>query len=368
MSYTDPGYSAHDVEDGDITANVTVAYFKLVTGTLVAVTSIDTADPGEYQINYSVSDAGGNTANESRIVNVLPLLLAEPSNDAFLFTPHVVMQILDIDTGQPVSTLYNLADFELKYKDTGVVIATGTDTFDFNVTGSLDEKVYIFTVDKGLPTEQSFEFTIIHYPIDRVYYSTIGKGDIDYELVTVGLYKNDEAISDNTFEVLDWGVTSQLMLKVNGLIEEGGVIEVYDAGTLIQTINNPRVDGQYTITGVTSENISVKYNYNRYGHQQGSVQTVDILPYRNILNRVGYGELQGESISNYLVLNQTLTELPIIDNVAYTGFGHEGISGYLQLNQTLTDMNVADNVAYNLLGETAIMNHLVIQQSNTEVN
>jgi PKD repeat protein len=51
-SFTDPGASANDNVDGDITANI------VVTGT------VNNMNPGEYVLAYNVSDAAGNAATE----------------------------------------------------------------------------------------------------------------------------------------------------------------------------------------------------------------------------------------------------------------------------------------------------------------
>jgi len=59
-TYIEPGYSANDDVDGDITNNVKV------TGT------VDTHTEGDYTLYYNVSDKAGNAAEEqSRKVKVL---------------------------------------------------------------------------------------------------------------------------------------------------------------------------------------------------------------------------------------------------------------------------------------------------------
>jgi hypothetical protein len=57
-TYTDPGYTATDDVDGDITTNV------VTSGT------VNTAQVGEYVITYTVSDAAGNTDSQERTVYV----------------------------------------------------------------------------------------------------------------------------------------------------------------------------------------------------------------------------------------------------------------------------------------------------------
>ncbi len=64
-SFTDPGATASDAHDGDLTANI------VVTG------SVNTHIPGEYILRYNVSDAAGNAATE-RIRTVTVVSVATP--------------------------------------------------------------------------------------------------------------------------------------------------------------------------------------------------------------------------------------------------------------------------------------------------
>ncbi|MBN1576587.1 MAG: right-handed parallel beta-helix repeat-containing protein [Chitinispirillaceae bacterium] len=61
-SYDDPGCTADDPEDGDITSSVTVDYGSLDTGE---------AEEGTYTITYSVSDKAGNSDDATRKVVVV---------------------------------------------------------------------------------------------------------------------------------------------------------------------------------------------------------------------------------------------------------------------------------------------------------
>lgn len=60
-SYVEPGFTAIDNRDGDITSSV------VVTG------SVDTATVGSYVLTYTVSDQAGNTATATRTVRVNPV-------------------------------------------------------------------------------------------------------------------------------------------------------------------------------------------------------------------------------------------------------------------------------------------------------
>lgn len=57
-NYTDPGFSASDNYDGDLTANVT------------STNNLDTSKIGVYNINYSVTDSSNNTGTATRKIYV----------------------------------------------------------------------------------------------------------------------------------------------------------------------------------------------------------------------------------------------------------------------------------------------------------
>lgn len=58
-TFTDPGATAFDAEDGDLTSAI------------VATGTVNVANLGSYTIDYSVTDSGGLSATTSRIVNVI---------------------------------------------------------------------------------------------------------------------------------------------------------------------------------------------------------------------------------------------------------------------------------------------------------
>ncbi len=60
LQYSDPGYTANDNVDGDLTSQVTLDSSQLDLNTI-----------GSYQVSYSVQDSAGNTATENRTVNVI---------------------------------------------------------------------------------------------------------------------------------------------------------------------------------------------------------------------------------------------------------------------------------------------------------
>ncbi len=65
--YMEPGVTAADAEDGDLTASI------------VTTGSVDTSTVGTYTLTYTVTDSGGLTASATRTVNVVA---ASPANTA----------------------------------------------------------------------------------------------------------------------------------------------------------------------------------------------------------------------------------------------------------------------------------------------
>ena len=119
-TYTDPGYTATDNYDGDITGSV------VVTGT------VDATALGTYTIRYDVSDSSGNAApTQTRTVHVT-------------------------DTTPPVITLSGassmLIPFGSTYTEPGY---TATDNYDGNITGSV-------TVSGTVDTSTAGAYTILY--------------------------------------------------------------------------------------------------------------------------------------------------------------------------------------------------------------
>ena len=98
VAFTDPGATAEDNIDGDISGNI------LVTGV------VDTSTPGEYTLTYTVSDAAGNAADP------------------------VVRTVIVEDTTVPVVTLVGDAEITMQCNDSYVELgATAVDSCDTNL-------------------------------------------------------------------------------------------------------------------------------------------------------------------------------------------------------------------------------------------
>lgn len=74
-SWTDPGATAEDDTDGDLT------------GEIQETGSVDTAIAGLYTLTYSVTDAAGNTGSVSRLVSVLAATSTSPATDSTASAP-----------------------------------------------------------------------------------------------------------------------------------------------------------------------------------------------------------------------------------------------------------------------------------------
>ena len=116
-TYAEPGYTAADDYDGDITANV------IITGT------VDASTTGTYTIRYDVADSSGNPAIQQ------------------VRTIHVV------DTTSPVITLSGSASmsipFNTTYAESGY---TAADDYDGDITGSVRVSGMVDTAVPGTYT------------------------------------------------------------------------------------------------------------------------------------------------------------------------------------------------------------------------
>ena len=108
-TYTEPGYVAGDMEDGDITANV------ITTGT------VDTSTLGTNMLTYAVTDSGGASDYKVRVVTVVSAQNQEP-----------VLTVLSY-VGDPTPLIYEVMT-NGDYYEYG---ATATDQEDGDITSSI---------------------------------------------------------------------------------------------------------------------------------------------------------------------------------------------------------------------------------------
>jgi len=105
-TYNEPGATANDNVDGDISGNI-----------VIDASAVDTANPGSYEVTYNVSDAAGNAAPQViRTVNV------NPAPDT---TPPVISLLGDNPLELTVGDTYN---------EPG---ATASDDVDGDISGNI---------------------------------------------------------------------------------------------------------------------------------------------------------------------------------------------------------------------------------------
>lgn len=137
QSYNEPGFSATDNIDGDVTAKVKV------------VGSVDTTKPGEYKLSYSVSDSSGNLAEEKRVIKVIETTTKAPTTSNNLTTTTRVTtttrrvvtttKTTTVPKIAPTITLYGSKVITLyvgdSYKDPGY---SAIDCMGANITSKVD--------------------------------------------------------------------------------------------------------------------------------------------------------------------------------------------------------------------------------------
>ncbi len=123
-SYTDAGATAYDETDGDLTASI------VTTGT------VNTTKTGTYTITYSVSDAAGNRAEESRTVlvaaNTKPVITLNGSSSV-----KIVVGSTYVDAGATATDAED-GNLTASIVTTGTVRTTKTGTYriTYSVTDS----------------------------------------------------------------------------------------------------------------------------------------------------------------------------------------------------------------------------------------
>ena len=110
-TFTDPGATANDKEDGDITSKI------VVTGT------VDTTTAGTYTLTYTITDSGGLSATTTRTVNVQSKPSAPPTLTLLPFCS-------DINYTIDKNRHYNIVG----YLDPG---ATAQDDLDGDITANI---------------------------------------------------------------------------------------------------------------------------------------------------------------------------------------------------------------------------------------
>ena len=209
-AYVDPGATATDDIDGDITSNI-----------VIDESQVNTSVEGSFIVTYSVSDAGGNSASAERKVNVVP--------ENF------------VDTLPPVITLQGPNPVNLgngfPYVEHG---ATATDNIDGDCTGNIS----IDTSELNVTVEGSY----------NVYYRVSDKAGNKAEKIRVV-----NILGDNTPPVITLKGKNPMPVQINQQFIDPGATAIDDIdGDISDKITtsgtvNTSVEGSYTVTYKVSD-------------------------------------------------------------------------------------------------------------------
>ncbi len=271
--YTDPGYTATDNADGDITANVTIS------GTY------DTETPGSYTIHYSVADSSGNTAEAERklIVKDFPTALpADPEDAELTYVDDSYLQgvgmvndpenpgekviYLTFDDGPGAYTpqlLQILEKYNVKVTffvvgsacleylddiaDAGHSIGLHTNTHKYSLLYSSEDA---FFADLNAIREKVFERTGIEATLHRF---PGGSSNTLSKKYSVGIMtKLTQAVEDAGYRYFDWNVDSN---------DAGG------AGTSVEVYNN-------VVSGIKGKKTAVVLQHDVKGYSVAAVEKI----------------------------------------------------------------------------------------------
>lgn len=190
-TWTDPGYTATDNADGDLTASVTV------TGT------VDTSTVGDYPLTYSVTDSSDNTGTATRTVTVVEAVQTD-STDPVITLTGGNQTLTEGDTWvEPGYTATDNVDGDLT---ASVVVSgaldtttAGTYTRVYTVTDAADNTG---TASRTVTVEPAIQYELTALaPADRTYVGTRARR---IEAGERAFVKQPNEILDFDFDLTDW--------------------------------------------------------------------------------------------------------------------------------------------------------------------
>ncbi len=201
-AYPEPGYTASDNADGDITAKVTVA-------------GLDRFIAGTYTVIYSVTDSYGNTAQATRTVVV------EPIRQPDVVQPNGKTIYLTFDDG-PGPYTQRLLDVLAKYNVKATFFVVGnvgagnlqllTDMY----AAGHSIGMHSVTHDYGQIYASQEAFFEDLYAMQKVIYDYTGHwstlmrfpGGSSNQVSSTSMKKLVQAVTDQGFQYFDWNVSS----------------------------------------------------------------------------------------------------------------------------------------------------------------
>lgn len=200
-NFTDPGYSAQDTGDGDLTGSVTTSG------------CVDPGTPGDYTITYSVTDSAGNTGTAQRLVHVKQP--PENPGDKVVYLTFddgpgpYTQQLLDVLAKYNVKATFFVTNSNSKYQDmiyqeyaAGHAIGIHTYCHDYNkIYASEDAYFEDLEAMQAVIVAQTGESTnIIRFP---------GGSSNTVSNITPGLMtKLTQEVQNRGYQYFDWNVSS----------------------------------------------------------------------------------------------------------------------------------------------------------------
>lgn len=225
--FSDPGYTAQDAGDGDVTASVTTS------GT------VDPGTPGDYTITYSVTDSAGNTGTAQRLVHVKKPV--DPGNKVVYLTfddgpgPYT-QQLLDVLAKYNVKATFFVTNSNSKYQDmiakeyaAGHAIGIHTYCHDYNKIYASEEAYFedLEAMQDVIVAQTGKETSLLRFP---------GGSSNTVSNITPGLMTTlTQEVQNRGYQYFDWNVSS------------GDAGETTDTDQVVKNV----------ISGIQSHNVSV---------------------------------------------------------------------------------------------------------------
>lgn len=192
-SFVEPGWTATDDRDGNLTDEVTYTISRYVDREPQVVDSIDTSSGGEWIINYQVADAAGNTATASRHVLVFEDM-ARTTNVVIVDKPggglEALIKVQELGLPFPGMDPAGLTQVGLRYYFTDAAPWSDQDLHPF------DGVVVAVDLTKFRPPTLRFEIIGFGLPVDDehpegIYFGDIWQLNVTYRGLEIPRVAND---------------------------------------------------------------------------------------------------------------------------------------------------------------------------------
>lgn len=283
-TFTDPGATATDNTDGDISGNI-----------VVGGDTVNTANLGTYRITYNVMDAAGNAATEvTRTVEVI-MVPTSPRMSA------------------PVPPARNVSDVISIYGGTYTNIAVANYDPNWGQSGHNQVNTSFNPGDGNL---------VLAYP------------NFNYQGTDFGTGGPVDASSMEFLHVDIWVPTgTQRMVKISPINPGSGVTEVLVEVPLTPGAWNSVDLPKSAFTGMTWDNIT-QMKFDGQFNADGSANTTE--PFDMYLDNIYFHKTASTATANTL--------LNFEDSMAFSGTFDNGANGAIATNPDMTGINTSANV------------------------